>query len=232
MELARMKAATPSEAPNTPTFSTAPNSASAAGPEEPQASRVGPAGHPQKEAATLGRLQEVDLGPDAHARNIALTAEATRRLQGKSVGYPEMNATKPEKPRLGRNGKPLPPRRWNRRGSEDMARDSLVEAILSEARTEHVYDNEVEAESDDAAAADERLAEQFRADFLEQMEMRNAQAAARAAKPPETASGGKSGERDEYAKGPKLGGSRMQRAAMREKEIAAKKAPTNRGGRS
>lgn len=70
-----------------------------------------------------------------------------------------------------------------------------------------VYD---EAADDDAPlddqAADDRIAEQFRRDFLDAIQSRRRVARNRNPK----------ADKDEAPKGPKLGGSRSARAAMRE----------------
>ena len=69
-----------------------------------------------------------------------------------------------------------------------------------------MYD-EPEEEPSDEQAADDRIAEQFRRDFLDAIQSRR-----RVTKPnPKTA-------KTEAPKGPKLGGSRSARAAMREQE--------------
>ena len=59
-------------------------------------------------------------------------------------------------------------------------------------------------------AADDRIAEQFRREFMEAVSSRQR----RRAPPPVTTRGGK--KEDDRPKGPKLGGSRSARAAMRE----------------
>ena len=80
-----------------------------------------------------GRLLEIDLGDEARARNIAMTERARRRLQGQ-IDEEEHEEAKgrPRKVRLGRDGKPM--RSRNRRGSDDVKRDQLVEKFLSENR--------------------------------------------------------------------------------------------------
>ncbi len=67
-------------------------------------------------------------------------------------------------------------------------------------------------------AADDRIAEEFCRDFMEAIASRNLKRSNPA--PP---SGGKAGKGEEKPKGPKLGGSRSARAAMRAREEAAKK---------
>jgi hypothetical protein len=81
-----------------------------------------------------GRLLEIDLGDEARARNIEMTERARRRLQGQ-IDEEEHEEAKgrPRKVRLGRDGKPM--RSRNRRGSDDIKRDQLVEKFLSENRS-------------------------------------------------------------------------------------------------
>ena len=65
-------------------------------------------------------------------------------------------------------------------------------------------------------AADDRIAEQFRREFLDALNTRSNRK-----KPPAVPPG--KGAEVEKAKGPKLGGSRNARAAMRAQEEASKK---------
>ncbi|KAK4042066.1 hepatocellular carcinoma-associated antigen 59-domain-containing protein [Parachaetomium inaequale] len=161
-----------------------------------------------------GRLLEIDLGDEARARNIEMTERARRRLQGQ-IDEEEHEETKgrPRKVRLGRDGKPM--RSRNRRGSDDIKRDQLVEKFLSENRLD-MYDTQPEQTVNPAAleeedgAADDRIAEEFRREFMDAMAQRNRRRrTAQPAKP-----GAKNQE--EILKGPKLGGSRNARAAMRD----------------
>jgi len=78
-----------------------------------------------------GKLQEVDLGDEIRAKNIAMTERATRRLQGEAVEEEDTD-NKPKKVRLGPDGKPWRGRK--RRMSEDVNRDRLVEDFLHENR--------------------------------------------------------------------------------------------------
>lgn len=71
--------------------------------------------------------------------------------------------------------------------------------------------------------ADERLAEQFRQEFLDAMASRR-----QAAKPAKLKPGQKE---EEKLKGPKLGGSRSQRAVMRERELEAQREREKKGRR-
>ena len=82
----------------------------------------------QRQPAALGRLQEVDLGPDATSLNVARTEAAKRRLEGGEVEPEELVG----KVRLGKDGKPRRARR--RRNSDDIKRDKLVEEVLRESK--------------------------------------------------------------------------------------------------
>ena len=178
-----------------------------------------------RQPAALGKLHEIDLGPDAKLRNIARTEAA---ISGDAPD--ETPPVKPPKPRIGRNGKPYIPRPRKRRNSMDVARDKLVEEVLRETRLE-VYDEPDGAsggEGDDAdQAADDRIAEEFRREFLDAINQRKQ----KTSKAP--AAGSKIGGKvvDDKPKGPKLGGSRSARAAMREREEAAAKAAAANKGR-
>lgn len=83
-----------------------------------------------RQPAALGRLLEIDLGPDATLRNIARTEAAKRRLEGGEEVEAEEKLG--GKVRLRRDGKPWRGRR--RRNSEDMKRDKLVEEVMRESR--------------------------------------------------------------------------------------------------
>lgn len=79
-----------------------------------------------------------------------------------------------------------------------------------------IYDEPEDAPKDDQAA-DDRIAEQFRKDFMDAISSRR-QKSSHAAKKARRA------KVDDKPRGPKLGGSRSARAAMRElQEKAAKK---------
>lgn len=75
-----------------------------------------------------------------------------------------------------------------------------------------VYDEPEDEPNLDDQEADDRIAEQFRRDFMDAIQSRRR---ARTNTKPATTSGG-SGSKVEPPKGPKLGGSRSARAAMRE----------------
>ncbi|KAG0650780.1 hypothetical protein D0Z07_2743 [Hyphodiscus hymeniophilus] len=164
----------------------------------------------QRQPATLGKLQEIDLGDEARDRNVAQTERARRRLDGEQVE--EEGETKPVKVRLGPDGKPWRGRK--RRGSDDIKRDRLVEDVLRENRLE-IYD-ELPVESttiNDDQAADDRIAEAFRREFMDAVSQRQRKKTA-PAQAPLRGPGGKKVE--EELKGPKLGGSRSARAAHME----------------
>ena len=77
-----------------------------------------------------------------------------------------------------------------------------------------IYDDPDDVGDDGEEAADERLAEQFRRDFLDAMSSRRQRKATVAKK------SGPGAKEEDKLKGPKLGGSRSARAAMRELEKA------------
>ena len=85
----------------------------------------------QRQPAALGKLHEIDLGPDARLRNIARTEAAKRRLEGGDVEIVEETG----KVRLRKDGKPWRTRR--RRNSEDVKRDRLVEEVMRESRRKY-----------------------------------------------------------------------------------------------
>ena len=189
-----------------------------------------------RQPAALGKLHEIDLGPDATLKNIARTEEAKRRLAG-GISEEEVDG----KPKLRRDGKPF--RRRRRRNSEDVRRDKLVEEIMKESRrmsclnlpplkptiylgnsfslpnTVEIYDDPPPITDDNDQAADDHIAEQFRRDFMDAISSRR-QRTSQAAK--KASAGGKGVAVEVKPRGPKLGGSRSARAAMREKEMAEK----------
>ncbi|KAI9834955.1 MAG: hypothetical protein M1819_002678 [Sarea resinae] len=185
--------------------------------------------HLHRQPAALGKLHEIDLGPDAKLRNIALTEEARKRLEGGDDVADTPTTDRARKPpKLGRDGKPWRGRK--RRTSEDIKRDKLVEEVLKETRLD-LYDppanpldnpdpNNPDASLDPDQAADDRIAEQFRREFLDAIQSRRKRAS-RASKPASSSSLGAL-KKDDKPRGPKLGGSRSARAAMREREMAEK----------
>ncbi|KAF3935932.1 hypothetical protein ABW20_dc0109325 [Dactylellina cionopaga] len=161
---------------------------------------------PDFRGATLGKLQEIDLGAETTRKNIERTEEAKRRLEsGEPQKIPE-----PEDPKKKKRGR-------RRRNSMDIERDKLVEEVLKESRLD-IYEEpdpatvKVTTEEDDFAA-DDRIAEQFRREFMDAL---NARRRGRA-------NHTKKKEDPKRPRGPKLGGSRAARAAMRESERNAGK---------
>ncbi|KAH9909231.1 hepatocellular carcinoma-associated antigen 59-domain-containing protein [Xylariomycetidae sp. FL2044] len=188
---------------------------------------------PEKHNALLGKLMEVDLGEEMRSRNAVLTERATRKLQGEAVEDDEpTSSSRPRKVRLGRDGKPWRPR--NRRNSDDIKRDQLVEQILRENKLDN-YEIPIapggagsgaasaaagaagaggDAE-DDGAAADDKIAEAFRRDFMDALEQRRRRRRPATNAPPRKPD--QKAKKDvEILRGPKLGGSRNERAAMRD----------------
>lgn len=90
----------------------------------------------QRQPATIGKLQEIDLGEEARLLNMQRTQKAQRLLNGEVVE--DESIKKPVKVRLGPDGKPWRSRR-KRRGSEDVARDQAVEAVMRENRRSYPF---------------------------------------------------------------------------------------------
>ncbi|KAK2846393.1 hypothetical protein FQN49_005769 [Arthroderma sp. PD_2] len=166
---------------------------------------------PQRQPATLGKLHEIDLGPDSKLQNIARTEAATRHLvKGDSAAAEDEDDTF-NKARLDKDGKPSRSSR-RRRNSEDVMRDRLVEEVLRESKLD-VYEEPQRLPLEDDQAADDRIADQFRRDFLDAIHSRRRGARTRNTKTTKT----------DAPRGPKLGGSRSARAAMREQQSKAQK---------
>ncbi|KAH8175755.1 hepatocellular carcinoma-associated antigen 59 domain-containing protein [Sarocladium implicatum] len=163
-----------------------------------------------------GRLMEVDLS-EVPARR------TNRQQQGEQSAI--SIAPAPKKQRLGPDGKPWRGRK--RRASDDVKRDQLVEAFLHENRLD-VYDTtdpsiaqsssgDAATGADDGTTADDRLAEQFQRQYMDDMARRRQQQRkkpAQGATGSAVGAGGAAGE--DVLKGPKLGGSRNARAAVRD----------------
>ncbi|RYP39485.1 hypothetical protein DL767_002219 [Monosporascus sp. MG133] len=196
---------------------------------QPGSSRLTAAKPLERQPALQGELMEVDLGEEARSRNEAMTERARRRLLGEDVGddYDGKEGARPTKVRLGRDGKPWRPR--NRRGSDAVKRDQIVEEILRENRLD-VYDTPTPppgtttatstpaagADASEEGAADERIAEEFRREFMEAMAQRQQQRRKKQ-QPPASSTAKPGAKKDEdVLRGPKLGGSRNARAAMRD----------------
>ncbi|TVY38095.1 hypothetical protein LSUB1_G003820 [Lachnellula subtilissima] len=171
----------------------------------------------QRQPAALGKLMEIDLGEEARNRNVQRTDQARRRLGGEEVE--EEVVQKPVKIRLGPDGKPWRGRK--RRCSDDVKRDKLVEEVMRENRLE-IYEEPQEEPPNlnDDQGADDRIAEAFKRDFMDAVSQRQRKKTA-PAPPPARGPGGK--KEEEALKGPKLGGSRSARAAMRETMLKSAK---------
>ncbi|KAK7426380.1 hypothetical protein QQZ08_007135 [Neonectria magnoliae] len=183
------------------TASSAPAKAAAPGPSKPEG------GH----AVMQGKLMEIDLGDEARDTNVARTERVIQHGGSSVAGEDGGQSRRAKKPRLGRDGKPWRPR--NRRPSDAIMRDQIVEEVLRESRLD-VYEAPIDASSkptgnDEDGAADDRLAEEFRRQFLDdvaQRQLKKRKPTAQAARP----------GAEDVLKGPKLGGSRNVRAAMRD----------------
>ncbi|KAK7533173.1 uncharacterized protein J3D65DRAFT_634617 [Phyllosticta citribraziliensis] len=165
--------------------------------------------HRERQPAGMGKLQEIDLGEEVTRMNAQRTQEATRKLQSGETAEPSDERFAGR----GRRGR-------KRRTSEDIKRDKIVEDILKESMLDNIYDRtELQtADTNDDQAADDRIVEQFRREFMEAVQTRNK-------RPQPAPVVGKGGKVEERPKGPKLGGSRSARAAMRamEEQKAKKK---------
>lgn len=190
--------------------------------------------------ALRGKLLEIDLGDEVRARNVVMTEQARRRLEGQGAEDEDGPSDgPPKKVRLGKDGKPWRPR--NRRNSDDVKRDQLVEEFLRENRrkfpsekngainsmiscadsgnvfTVDVYDVPTEQGPSSMTAgeeADDRIAEEFRREFMEAMSARRQRRKPAINAPPSKAP--KAARSEDILRGPKLGGSRNVRAAMRD----------------
>ena len=106
----------------------------------------------ERHTALQGKLLEVDLGDEMRSRNAALTERAARRLLGGTGAEGDLDdddldddelqgdsagGRAAKKVRLGRDGKPW--RARNRRGSDDVKRDRIVEELLRENRCEFLF---------------------------------------------------------------------------------------------
>ncbi|KAL5888624.1 hypothetical protein ACKVWC_003881 [Pyricularia oryzae] len=152
--------------------------------------------------ATRGKLQEVDLGQEMRERNVVETERAAKRLRGEEVGEDGAEAGEADR------GKPA---KRNRRPSEDALRDKMVEQFLLENKMEN-YQMEDAQEPEDGRAHDARVADEFRREFMEAIHQRNRR------RRPAINQHKRAPKRDEseILKGPKLGGSRNSRAAIRD----------------
>ncbi|KAI9756381.1 MAG: hypothetical protein M4579_003885 [Chaenotheca gracillima] len=172
----------------------------------------------ERQPAAMGRLHEIDLGPDAMMRNIARTKAATS--SGVEGGEGDLEAEEgAQNTRVGGKKKKGSKPWRKRRTSEDIKRDQLVEEVLRESRLEIYDEPEPANEEEDEQAADDRIADQFRREFMDAVSSRQRRRANMA-----SSSKAQNGvKKDERPKGPKLGGSRSARAAMREQQEKGKR---------
>jgi hypothetical protein len=150
-----------------------------------------------RQPASAGKIQEIDLGPDASAWNAQRTELAWQRLEG-SYSDP---APKPQKVRkgLGPDGKPWRPRKVYKKSSEELLREKLVNDVLKESAL-GTYAEEEKKE----VTHDDEFVENFKKDYMEQMAARR-----RPRQPPKPVK--KDEKKDDKKRGPKLGGSRNDR---------------------
>lgn len=233
-ELAKRRQGLDGHSPNIKDPSSKPIATTAAATaEETSSTNLQQARMAPRQAATLGKLHEVDLGPETKLQNISRTEAAARKL----VGDDNVSADSPQSPSERKDGKNWRGRK--RRTSEDIRRDQLVEEVLRESRrgfpfslillfpsnisrmytnvfTVDVYDEpDAAMPNENDLAADDRIAEQFRRDFMDAIRSRRRKTRA-------APKGAAAGKKTETARGPKLGGSRSARAAMRQKQAQQK----------
>lgn len=91
-------------------------------------------GQTSRQPAGLGKIQEIDLGPDSTLRNIARTKAATQDFTNVDR-YISSDTLEGKSTFVGRDGKPRKFRK--RRNSEDVHRDLLVEEVLRESKREN-----------------------------------------------------------------------------------------------
>lgn len=171
---------------------------------------------PEARGATLGKLHEVDLGEEVKQRNIVRTVQATQKLSDPSSAATTTTAT-------ATTAQPTAHRRnRRRRTSADIERDRLVEEVLKESRLDLYPTADADHETGDHAdgdegAADDKIAEKFRREFIDAImsKRRRRGGGGDAAKK----RAGDKKDAGKRPKGPKLGGSRMARAQMREQQM-------------
>ncbi|KAF5628239.1 hypothetical protein F25303_10485 [Fusarium sp. NRRL 25303] len=150
------------------------------------------ANHESGRAVMQGQLVEINL--EDHSTRSENPVQADSATDG---------GPRAKKPRLRKDGTPWRPR--NRRDSDALKRDQIVDEILHETRRQDSHT----AVADQDGAADARLAEEFRQQFLEDVaerQLRKKKATTQTTRP----------GTEEVLKGPKLGGSRNARAQMRD----------------
>lgn len=168
----------------------------------------------QRETLSQGKIQEIDLVEDPRetARN-------------RVVNKTPINAVQQQpKPRMGRNGKPYIPKNRNRRTSEELRRDALVDAVLTENTLGYYEQPKPSLRGGDVEAGqDEDADEAMHAMFIKRIEEESDEKRRHRPMAPPVQKSGYGQKEEEVLKGPKLGGSRMQRQAMREVLLKAEK---------
>jgi hypothetical protein len=109
--------------------------------------------------------------------------------------------------------------KWSRNSSErtgvswpTFPHASPQTLLLKSHGTVDIYGSPSQAVIDGDTAADDRIAEEFQREFMDAMAERQKRRRA----PPQTGKQGSKAKDEDVLKGPKLGGSRNQRAAMRD----------------
>ncbi|CEJ90574.1 hypothetical protein VHEMI06348 [[Torrubiella] hemipterigena] len=149
------------------------------------------------QTASRGKLLEVDLSQQDFAKR---EIDRKRLFGGQDS---------PEKPKR---------RNRNRRGSDDIKRDQLVEAFLTENKLD-VYNVPAAQNKTGSSAsgktlsADDIMAEQFQRQYMDELAMRNARRRPAINQPKGASAAQQAAE--EVLKGPKLGGSKNNRTAVR-----------------
>ncbi|CCU76298.1 hypothetical protein BGHDH14_bgh02417 [Blumeria hordei DH14] len=171
-----------------------------------------------RQPATIGMLQEIDLGAEVRERNVKMTERARRRLDGEIIEEEdERDPGGRERKGISLIGAGKSGKSWwalKRRRSDDIKRDQLVDQVLRENRLEIYDESSIESLTvDDNQAADDRIAEAFRREFLDTVSAARQRKKSAQAQPQAR---GTIGKKEEILKGPKLGGSRSARAAVRE----------------
>ncbi|KAL7791018.1 hypothetical protein V8C37DRAFT_383243 [Trichoderma ceciliae] len=188
-----------------------PSSSTFASPHVPNHIGATASGQPDKwrdQPTRHGKLVEVDM------------TEVHDRANSSQNNNNNNNSNNNKRRLVGRGAAEPPPRRGrNRRNSGDIARDALVEQFLHENRLD-VYDvpssSSLPAASSASSApgadpsADDRVAEQFRQQYYHEQAMR------RKKRRPAQQQQQQKQQSENVLKGPKLGGSRNMRAAVRD----------------
>ncbi|OAQ72345.1 mRNA splicing factor RNA helicase [Pochonia chlamydosporia 170] len=176
------------------------------------------------------RLSRTLPTPETRADTLAKPADASHTpdqptKHGKLVEVDVPVDMRDQRKRKLETENPRPKRGRNRRGSDDVKRDQLVEAFLHENKLD-VYDFPVQNNtmtSGDGRSADDRMADEFRQRYLDEVAARRQKK-----RPVQQAKQQQQQQTGDVLRGPKLGGSRNQRAAARDMLLKQEK---EKGGR-